>query len=51
MKAGMSLGKVNKFAISWCILHRMAADNVEGGGLPGVIGLTLLLALEKHWGN
>ena len=30
MKVGMLLGKVKKFGIGWCILHRMAADNAEG---------------------
>ena len=27
----MKLGKVKKFGIGWCIPHRMAADNAEGG--------------------
>ena len=27
MKVGMFIGKVKKFGISWCIPHRMAADN------------------------
>jgi hypothetical protein len=31
MKVGMYLGKVKKFGIGWCIPHRMAADNTEGG--------------------
>ena len=31
MKVGMFIGKVKKFGIGWCIHHRMAADNAEGG--------------------
>ena len=31
MKVGIKLGKVKKFGIGWCIHHRMAADNAEGG--------------------
>ena len=31
MKVGMFIGKVKKFEISWCIPHRMAADNAKGG--------------------
>ena len=31
MKVGMFIGKVKKFGIGWCIPHRMAADNAEGG--------------------
>ena len=31
MKVGIKLGKVRKFGIGWCIHHRMAADNAEGG--------------------
>ena len=31
MKVGMLIGKVKKFEIGWCIPHRMAADNAEGG--------------------
>ena len=31
MKVGMLIGKVKKFGIGWCIPHRMAADNAEGG--------------------
>ena len=31
MKVGIKLGKVKKFGIGWCIHHRMAADNTEGG--------------------
>ena len=27
MKVGMFIGKVKKFGISWCIPHRMTADN------------------------
>ena len=32
MKVG-KLGKVKKIGIGWCIPHRMAADNAEGGAL------------------
>ena len=31
MKVGIQLEKVKKFGIGWCINHRMAADNAEGG--------------------
>ena len=31
MKVGIKFGKVKKFGIGWCILHRMAADNADGG--------------------
>ena len=31
MKVGIKFGKVKKFGIGWCILHRMAADNAKGG--------------------
>ena len=31
MNVGTKLGKVKKFGIGWCIHHRMAADNAEGG--------------------
>ena len=31
MKVGMFIGKVKKYGIGWCIPHRMAADNAEGG--------------------
>ena len=31
IKVGMFIGKVKKFGISWCIPHRMAADNAKGG--------------------
>ena len=31
MKVGLFVGKVKKFGISWCIPHRMAADNAKGG--------------------
>ena len=34
MKVGMFIGKVKKFGISWCIPHRMAADNAKGGSGP-----------------
>ena len=34
MKVGMFIGKVKKFGIGWCIPHRMAADNAEGGLAP-----------------
>ena len=41
MKVGIKLGKVKKFGIGWCIHHKMAADNAEGGsGQTGLIGLT-----------
>ena len=33
MKVGMFIGKVKKFGISWCIPHRMAADNAKGGSM------------------
>ena len=33
MKVGIKLGKVKKFGIGWCIPHRMAADNAEGGSV------------------
>ena len=37
MKVGMSIGKVKKFGIGWCIPHRVAADNAKGGvGLNGL---------------
>jgi hypothetical protein len=43
MKVGISIGKVKKFEIGWCIPHRMAADNAEGGSMQtpllGGIGL------------
>ena len=43
MKVGMFIGKVKKFGIGWCIPHRMAADNSEGGSgqtpPPHLIGL------------
>ena len=39
MKVGMLIGKVKKFGIGWCIPHRMAADNAEGG-----VGLNILKA-------
>ena len=43
MKVGIILGKIKKFGIGWCIHHRIAADNVEGGSgqtpPPGGIGL------------
>ena len=31
MKVGIKLGKVKKFGIGWCIPHKMATDNAEGG--------------------
>ena len=31
MKVRIKLGKVKKFGIGWCIPHKMAADNAEGG--------------------
>ena len=44
MKVGIKIGKVKKFGIGWCILHRMAADNAKGGSVrtppPYGIGLT-----------
>ena len=47
MKVGIKLGKVKKFGIGWCIPHRMAADNAEGGGHenlpPHLIGLRELV--------
>ena len=33
MKVGIKFGKVKKFGIGWCILHRMAADNAKGGSV------------------
>ena len=33
MKVGMFIGKVKEFGISWCIPHRMAADNAKGGSV------------------
>ena len=42
MKVGIKIGKVKKFGIGWCILHRMAADNAKGGSVrtpPYGIGL------------
>ena len=43
MKVGIKFGKVKKFGIGWCILHRMAADNAKGGSVrtppPYGIGL------------
>ena len=48
MKVGIKLGKVKKFGIGWCIHHRMAADNAEGGLArpppppPGGLGLKQL---------
>ena len=43
MKVGIKFGKVKKFGIRWCILHRMAADNAKGGSVwtppPYGIGL------------
>ena len=44
MKVGMFIGKVKKFGIGWCIPHRMAADNAEGGG----IGLNILLYSQQN---
>ena len=45
MKVGIKLGKVKKFGIGWCIHHRMAADNAEGGSgqppPPGELGLNI----------
>ena len=35
MKVGMFIGKVKKFGISWCINHRIAADNARGGAQWG----------------
>ena len=32
MKVWMLLGKAKKFRNDWCIHHRMATDNAEGGG-------------------
>ena len=48
MKVGIKLGKVKKFGIGWCIPHRMAADNAEGGSgqtppLPGFNRVKTLL--------
>ena len=36
MKVGMFIRKVKKFGIGWCIPHRMASDNAEGGGWGGL---------------
>ena len=48
MKVGMLIGKVKKFEIGWCIPHRVAADNAEGG-----IGLRLfsLSLTQLQWWN
>ena len=62
MKVGMFIGKVKEFGISWCIPHRMAADNAKGGSAhtPPLIGLmikqnnleygrTQCFAFEIYW--
>ena len=33
MTVGIKFGKVKKLGIGWCIHHRMAADNAEGGSV------------------
>jgi hypothetical protein len=51
MKIGMSIGKVKKFGIGWCVPHRVAADNAEGGSGPGwsrvKINLTLYFCFTR----
>ena len=52
MKVGIKLGKVKKFGIGWCIPHRMAADNAEGGSVrtppPYSIGLNPAPYIELY---
>ena len=51
MKVGMFIGKVKKFGISWCIHHRMAADNAKGGSgqtPPPLIGLIKNHGIGTH---
>ena len=49
MKVGIKFGKVKKFGIGWCILHRMAADNAKGGSMrtPPPYGIGLTSAIES----
>ena len=51
MKVGIKFGKVKKFGIGWCILHRMAADNAKGGSVrtppPYGIGLIRIVLVRS----
>ena len=55
MKVGMFIGKVKKYGIGWCIPHRMAADNAEGGSgqtpPPGELGLSFTCSTKINLCN
>ena len=52
MKVGIKFGKVKKFGIGWCILHRMAADNAKGGSVrpPPPYGIGLIHSRLRYSG-
>ena len=54
----MALADERRDVISWCIPHRMVANNNEGGGEgglwrfpppPGVIGYNQISYVSKFW--